>query len=156
LHSACQQFQHLKVFKPYVITIGKSNRNPEKRNYWTQPIGRPHSGEFGNYSPEHVLPYHRGLPTGGGAGLPEGVCELPLWEREIKTSFRDRKGKPDKRQREILRKYGMSFEEGGKHGKIYLAEDPDRYIAVSSTPSCGNTGKNIARDIVRRLLNGYN
>ena len=76
-------------------------------------------------------------------------------EREIKTSLRNWQGEPYKRQRKTLKKYKLEFEKGRKHGKIYLAEDPDRYVTVSSTPSCPYTGRKIAMDIIR-LLNGGN
>lgn len=70
-------------------------------------------------------------------------------KEEINNAFKGGwKNAPDSHQSRILKRYNLGYEHNGKHGRIYLLENPKLHIQTSVTPSDGNAGKNIARDLI--------
>ncbi|MEK6817410.1 MAG: hypothetical protein AABX80_01285, partial [Nanoarchaeota archaeon] len=60
-------------------------------------------------------------------------------------------GQPTTKQSRVLKEYGLSYQHGAKHGKIYSNKNPNIKTITSSTPSDVNTGKNIAKQIIGLL-----
>ena len=71
-------------------------------------------------------------------------------KREISNAFRGWDGTPNRAQKEILIKYGMTYEHGTNHGKIRLGS---RFATVSSTPSA-EAGGPITTDLAN-LIRDY-
>jgi len=63
-------------------------------------------------------------------------------------------GKPDKRQKKALSKYGLEFIEaiGTGYNRIVRGDNPDSFVTVSKTPSAQNAGKNVFRDLRRKFF----
>ena len=93
-----------------------------------------------------------------GRGEPRAL-ELTANDKQIiKNAFRAGwKNSPDKRQRKVLKKYGLGYVvlKGAGHGKIYDQENEKDYIRTSLSPSGPRTSKNIATDIINLLEGQY-
>ena len=80
-----------------------------------------------------------------------GSYSLPTDERrEIQTGFKDWEVSPDKRQRELLNRYGIDYvpKEGKKHPHIQSRAYPNIKMTISSTPSDYRATKNLVHDII--------
>lgn len=75
--------------------------------------------------------------------------------QEIISAFKDWRGSPNKRQREILKKFGLVYEIGGKH--IYFSGDnyAGKQVAPTS-PSDNRGGMNLAHQLIRYIENQGN
>ena len=60
--------------------------------------------------------------------------------------------KPNRRQLNILKKYGIRFEPGGKHPRLILGS---KYITSSSTPSEYRTGRNFSHQLIKFIEENY-
>jgi len=98
------------------------------------------------YGPEKARDYIKaGQPTLSSEG-----------ETEIRNAFKPGwKGKPSTEQNRILRKYGLGFEVGGRHGRIYSEARPELFRETSLSPSDINAGRQVGKDVIKIIKDQY-
>ena len=73
-------------------------------------------------------------------------------KREIIEAFKDWGGKPNKKQRGILKRFGLVYEIGGRHGYIY-GEGYRGKQTTTLTPSEPRSNMNLAHQLIRYIEN---
>ena len=75
-------------------------------------------------------------------------------KREIRIAFKEWKGYPNEKQKEILDTFGLAYAHVTKgYGRIYCTGNPNIEVSTSHTPrNKGSAARDIAGDIINRLL----
>ncbi len=76
--------------------------------------------------------------------------------REIQLAFRNWEGSLDKKQREVVNKYGLTGEVSGRHMKIRQKGYDDNPVTASLTPGDYRAGRNLSGHIIKMLEQNMN
>ncbi len=106
------------------------------------------------HAPEHYLPASLGT-------FAISLQETPVDEEEddesyddLRTAFRNWRGKPTRLQKRVMGEHGLEFLFQNGHCRIRKIEEKRTYITCSSTPSDQwHAGRKVAQDIIKYLIN---